>query len=150
MFVACVRHAAAVVRGGDKVLSEEGVYQAELAAKELARWKIVFSLIVHSSKTRARQTAEIFQKTLNLSSVTYISHNADPNGDPEMLWHEIDSLNESGRNVLIVSHLPLVEYFTSLILTRDPNLVSFRFSPASWALVELNNRPILMEFFAFP
>lgn len=82
--------------------------------------------IYHSGKTRARQTAEILADGLAASTEPEEADGLQPLDDPAE-WAE--RLRDSGRDTMLVGHLPYMERMAGLLLVDDPEaeVVSFRY-----------------------
>ena len=81
--------------------------------------------ILHSGKTRARQTAETLANAVRPTPRVEEAEALDPNSDPR-LWAK--RLAESVEDVMLVGHLPHVGKLASLLLCGDPDrsAVSFQ------------------------
>ena len=79
--------------------------------------------LVHSAKTRARQTAEIWDGFLHIGAVP--TDGLAPNDDPK-IWLERVATETS--DVMLVGHLPHLARLASLLLAgaQDRSLVRFR------------------------
>lgn len=108
----------------ERKLTPEGITETERVAKYLATIGIKPKEIIHSGKTRARQTAEIFAKHLN--SPIRQGENLNPNDDPTPWAQKLNTLD----NIMIIGHLPHLSRLTALLLTGDLNreVVKFRYS----------------------
>lgn len=104
-----VRHGAT---NPDKTLSAQGIEETINVAKSLAPLEI--DEIIHSTKARARQTAELLEKHL-APDVTLIEREGLEPGDPiEPLLADINAFD---RHVMIVGHLPfLPQLLRSLVM----------------------------------
>jgi len=113
MKVYLVQHAKSKSEQEDpaRPLSEEGRNDLEKIAKFL---DIKVLKILHSGKLRAKQTAEIFSKSLNaeVQNVEALEPLADPT-----IWAE--KLDKETDDVMIVGHLPHLEKLASLLLCKD-------------------------------
>jgi phosphohistidine phosphatase len=72
--------------------------------------------IVHSGKTRARQTAEIWAGLLGTEAAE--ADGLSPNDDPAV-WAE--RLHTETGDVMLVGHLPHLERLAGLLVTGDPD-----------------------------
>lgn len=113
MKVYLVQHAKSKSEEEDptRPLSDEGRNDLEKIVKFL---DIKVSKILHSGKLRAKQTAEIFSKSLNaeVQNVDALEPLADPT-----IWAE--KLDKETNDVMIVGHLPHLEKLASLLLCKD-------------------------------
>ena len=115
------------------VRGEEEVRRISKAAKGL---NIMPSMVYHSGKTRAKQTAEIIAGGLNISDLTVQAvQGLNPNDDVRA-WAE--RISQETRDLMMVGHLPFLEKLTSLVLCGDENarLVLFRYG----AIVHLDQK----------
>ena len=81
--------------------------------------------ILHSGKTRARQTAEMLAKGVSPTPRVEEVDSLDPNQDPQ-LWAR--RLTQMAEDVMLVGHLPHVGKLASLLLCEDSgqSVVSFQ------------------------
>ena len=107
----------------DQGLSDEGIAETERIAHLAKEHGLTVSQIRHSVKTRARQTAEIFARSLNpqqgiqevsgikpLDDVTEYAANIDPD-----------------ENIMLVGHLPFMERITSYLISGSIDQTVFKF-----------------------
>jgi phosphohistidine phosphatase len=114
-----VRHGETVAShmDPDPPLSPKGREETEAVAKILQRTSIEIEEIQHSTKARARQTAEIFNQTLALNLTLIAKKNLTPMDPVAPVIQEIQAFD---RNVMLVSHLPLVEkILCALVLENE-------------------------------
>lgn len=107
MIVVLVHHADALGADIDpeRPLSAMGRTQADALARELAAMSIRPEAIWHSGKLRARQTAEFFWRACNPAAEFKMVRGLRP--DDSTAWMR-DMLYGEHRDVLIVSHMPLL------------------------------------------
>ena len=81
--------------------------------------------ILHSGKTRARQTAETLAEAVNPAPRVEEVDSLDPNADPQ-LWAKW--LTQREEDVMLVGHLPHVGKLASLLLCEGSgqSVVSFQ------------------------
>ncbi|WP_069808097.1 phosphohistidine phosphatase SixA [Vulcanisaeta thermophila] len=110
----------------ERRLTPEGVDETERVARYLASLGVRVYEIIHSGKTRARQTAEILARYLGASRV-YASDGLNPNDDPGVWVGRVKSLTS---DLMIVGHLPHLSRLVSLLLVGNPEVkvVEFRYS----------------------
>jgi len=108
----------------DRKLTDEGVKETELVAEYIAKLGVSISRIVHSGKTRAKMTSEIFARALNVSNVE-AAEGLNPLDDPK-IWSE--KLNRINEDIMIVGHLPHLSKLTSQLLNVNTEVVEFRYS----------------------
>jgi phosphohistidine phosphatase len=122
-----IQHGEAVSKDvdPDRPLSPRGRKDVEIVASFLKKSGISVSKILHSGKTRARQTAEILvQIILNNGHIEVIDDIA-PNDPVESFVETIPTLE---TNTMIVGHLPfMARLVTSLTADyEDPPLVAYQ------------------------
>jgi len=119
MRVYLVQHAEALSEeeDEDRPLSKEGRHNisrmAEYAAHQL---NISVDQILHSGKTRAKQTAEILADELTPSEGVEQAEGLSPLDDPNKWGEHID---ETDRVLMLVGHLPYMSCLASFLVTGD-------------------------------
>lgn len=108
----------------DRSLTEMGKATVDHMAQLAASSKIPVSQILHSGKTRARQTAEIFSKYLKPTAGIKEIRAINPNDDVTKIAPELDP----ALNTMIVGHLPFLERLVSYLITgsTDKSIVKFQ------------------------
>lgn len=122
MKVYLVRHGEARSKEEDpeRHLTEKGVEEVRRVARFLAAAGIHVPKIVHSGKTRARQTAEILAEELKPQEVKE-ADSLDPMADPR-IW--ADRLEESKEDIMLVGHLPHLSRLAGhLLLRKDVEII---------------------------
>jgi phosphohistidine phosphatase len=134
MRVVIVRHGQALSKQDDpeQGLSPHGREQAKLVGAELKKLDLAEARILHSVKTRARQTAEIIAAELQTSSAPEQIEGIKPNDPVEPIVRDILAADETR---IYVSHLPFVQYLTAVLMThrKEPQPV---FSTCGMAVLE--------------
>ena len=121
MVLYLVRHAEAEEGEVDdeRPLSEHGWAEvrkvAGYAAQHLA---IEVDRVLHSQKTRARQTAQVLAGALEPAPTLEEVDALDPEADPHV-W--AGRLADGHKDVLLVGHVPHVERLAALLLCGDEN-----------------------------
>lgn len=112
MEVYLVQHGEAKYKEEDpeRPLTEKGKQEVEKVAKHLAQKSMQVSEIRHSTKLRAKQTAEIFAKHLQakISEMQGIA----PMDDPKIAKQAI----EQADAIMLVGHLPHLSNLVSLLV----------------------------------
>ena len=110
----------------ERRLTPEGIAETEAVARYLKSIGASVNAIIHSGKARARQTAEIFARYLNVARVEEAS-GLNPNDDPRIIASRI---SEYGQSLMIVGHLPHLSRLASLLLVNNPDvkIVEFKYS----------------------
>lgn len=108
MRVYLARHGDAEPGGSDdrRHLTELGRRDVEGVARRLAALRALPSVIRHSGKVRARETAEIFGHILGVRVEEQPLHELSPEADPAALQRWIEARRE---DLFLVTHLPLVD-----------------------------------------
>jgi phosphohistidine phosphatase len=127
MFVYLVQHADAKKEEIDpaRPLSEKGLKDIRMVASYVLQLNVKIYKIFHSSKLRARQTAEVLSENLKpvkgMSEVDGLAPLDDPN-----LWAV--RLKDIPDDIMLVGHLPHLAKLASLLLcgNADKNVVSFK------------------------
>ena len=121
----------------DRSLSDEGRAEVGRVAGFLAKTDVVRSLpILHSGKTRARQTAEGLARAVEGARVEEVEGLA-PLDDPAVWAGRLDGPADGpAEGVVLVGHLPHLARLTSLLLTGDPDRETVRFSNAGVVCLE--------------
>jgi phosphohistidine phosphatase len=127
MHVYLVQHgkAKSAEEDPDRSLSEEGRVEVKRVAEFLDELRITVSLIQHSGKRRAEETAHVFEESIRCTSGPCKVEGLDPTDDPSLTANFLKVYTD---DVLIVGHLPHLERLTSLLLTgsQDRQPVAFR------------------------
>jgi len=105
-------------------LTSEGERDIESLGRHLHENSVQVRQIWHSGIFRARQTAEILAKHLLFKKPLIQMDTLSPDADPELM---AETLNTEKDSILIVSHLPFLEYLCNLMLTgsMEENQVQF-------------------------
>ena len=109
----------------DRHLSEEGVADVKRVAAEAKSAGVSVSIIRHSGKARAAQTAELMQEALRPPEGIQVMEGLKPNDNVAQIADEIDP----AENIMLVGHLPFMERFASLQITGDPEKPVVKFHP---------------------
>jgi phosphohistidine phosphatase len=121
-----VRHAEAKSDQEDPLrpLSAKGHEDMTRVAAYLSQLNIPVSKIFHSTKVRAKQTAEILFEHLRPGRGVSEADGLSPLDEPA-IWAE--RLRDMPDGVILVGHLPYLARLTSLLLcgATDKNIVSF-------------------------
>lgn len=127
MYIYLVQHAEAKREEEDatRPLSEKGLQDITRVASYVSQLNIKVSKIFHSTKLRARQTAEVLFENLKplkgISGVDGLSPLDEPN-----IWAE--RLKDVPDGSFLVGHLPHLAKLASLLLcgNAEKNIVSFK------------------------
>lgn len=135
MTVYLIQHGRATPRDEDpdRPLTDEGRREVARVAAHLSRTGgPAPPRIVHSGKTRARQTAEILGEEAGDGTTVEEAGGLAPMDDPAE-WAE--RLGEEG-SVALVGHLPHLSRLAGLLLTGDPDAAPIRFRNGGVVAVE--------------
>ena len=108
----------------DRPLTEQGVDDvARVARHAVEQLGVRPTRVIHSGKTRARQTAEIWGGLLDADVEQ--ADGLSPNDDPTP-W--VERIDVEADDVLLVGHLPHLAALAAALLTgrSDHSLISFR------------------------
>ena len=126
VIVYLVRHGEALHEDKDpsRPLTEKGRAEVEATARALKSEGARIDEIWHSSKLRARQTAEIISRELNIKDV-FEKDGLKPN-DPVAPIAELIRLSD--KTLLIAGHLPFLSKLASFLKTgkEDEEVVEFK------------------------
>jgi phosphohistidine phosphatase len=135
MEIYLVRHGEAVSEYVDPAqpLRERGCSEVSSMARHAARIGLSVSEIRHSTKLRAKQTAEILRDHLRpargLLEVDYLAPSADPG-------RAQDATETATEPLMLVGHLPHLARLASLLLAGDPHQEILRFRTGAIAKLE--------------
>ena len=128
MIAYLVQHADALSQeeNPERPLSVKG--QADIrkvAAFISEHQKIIVNSIVHSGKTRARQTAEVLAEFINSQRGVTSEEGLEPLANPILL---VNRLNSTKEDIMVVGHLPHLSKLASLLLCQaeTKNIVTFQ------------------------
>jgi len=119
-----VQHGAAFAKHEDRLrgLTPEGRSDVERIAHVASGYGVRVSRILHSGKTRARQTAEIFAAALKPERGVQERADMGPNAVVTDF-----PVPESHENTMLVGHLPFLGRLASHLVAGDPNHPLFVF-----------------------
>ncbi len=128
------QHGLAVDKTDDpeRPLSPTGRQQTETIACTLRNSEAPIARIFHSGKLRAKQTAEIFASTLNVSAIS-ATEGLSPNDDVTLLAQKLNS-----DHALYIGHLPHLNKLTAYLLTGDKNADIITFQNSGVLCLEKN------------
>lgn len=122
-----VRHAEAKHGAGEseRGLSEKGAADMEKVARFAAGAGVKVGLILHSGKTRAKETAQILGRHLKPEKGVNESDALTPDADP---WVWAERVSDREDDLMLVGHMPYMEGLASLLVAGDINgkVVEFR------------------------
>ncbi len=130
-----VQHGDAVPKDvdPDRPLSEQGRADIARLAGFLSGHGVRVGQILHSGKTRARQTAEILQPLVESAAQIEERSGLAPKDSPDAFLRQFLGLD---KDTLIASHMPFVTRTVSQALTGAPDRQLLDFRPGSVAGIE--------------
>ncbi len=121
-----VQHGEAKLEREDpeRSLTDRGREEVQRVSKMAKASGITPSIIYHSGKLRAKQTAEFLGEVLNLQPKS--EEGLNPN-DPIQPW--VQRISNENRDIMIVGHLPFLDKLTSFLLCGEEHasLILFRY-----------------------
>jgi phosphohistidine phosphatase len=106
-----------------KGLTDAGRSTVERIAEVAKGYRVPVHCIMHSGKTRALQTAEIFAAALSPPEGLHVKTGLKPLDDDTALAGLIDSKD----NLMLVGHLPFMARLCAWLVTGDPETALFQF-----------------------
>jgi phosphohistidine phosphatase len=104
-------------------LSEEGIAEVKRIAEVARQYGVKVSNILHSGKTRARQTAQIFASSLDVKNEIEQAEGMKPLDDVVKFAEKI----KGAENIMVVGHLPFLEKLTSFLVVGSDKKPIFKF-----------------------
>jgi phosphohistidine phosphatase len=127
MFLYLVQHGDAKKEEEDpaRPLSDKGIEDVKKVASFMFRLKITVEEVLHSSKLRARQTAEIIADSLSIKKGVSETEGLAPLNEP-ILWAE--KLKTKTHSLMLVGHLPHLGKLSSFLLSGDKekSIIAFK------------------------
>jgi phosphohistidine phosphatase len=105
-------------------LSDEGRVEVVRMAEFFGRLRTTISLIQHSGKLRAEETAHILASSIRCTTGPCHTEGLNPSDDPGELANFLSAYTD---NILLVGHLPHLERLASLLLTGNPDRHAVQF-----------------------
>ncbi len=111
----------------ERRLTEKGIEESRKVANYLLQKGEKLEIIIHSGKTRARETAEIYAEYLKPEKGVSQGEKLSPLDNP-YFWAE--KLKNENKSTMLVGHLPHLSKLLSLLITgnSDIEIVKFRYS----------------------
>jgi len=130
-----VQHGEAVAKEVDpeRPMSPSGTVAVERVASFMKNAGISVDRVLHSGKTRAKQTAEIFAKSISESGATETSSGINPNDPVEGFLTHIDQLNTP---TMVVGHLPFMARLISKLVIDSDAVAIVDYQPGSVVCLE--------------
>lgn len=121
----------------DRPLSDKGQQDVNKVASFLRASSISVRQILHSGKTRAMQTAEIFANLLDVPAPPEKTYGIQPNDPVDAFATRVLEIN---GDTMIVGHLPFMNKLVSYLLSKDEQRNSVSFEPGSVICLEKNEQ----------
>jgi phosphohistidine phosphatase len=137
MSIMLVQHGKNVSRDVDpeKGLSEEGISEVERIAEVAGGYGVKMEKVFHSGKKRAKQTADIFIRSLNPDLVPEEIEGMGPVDDVTKFWNDLDA----SKNVMLVGHLPFMEKLTSYLVAGNPDNPVLKFQNGGIVCLDMDS-----------
>lgn len=103
---------------GERILSERGWKTVGTVLKGAAPLGLPVSLILHSRKIRARQTAEAYAAVFRPDGGVRETVGLNPMDDPRIIQAEI---HKHSSGLMLVGHLPHLSRLAGSLLCGDPD-----------------------------
>ena len=103
-------------------LTSKGIKRTRQLANALRQMEISFDVIFSSPLVRARQTAEIVARSLDLEKKLRLSNHLAPDGAFVDILAQVDNARPTAKTVLLVGHEPYLSELISLLCTGGPTL----------------------------
>ncbi len=138
MIIYLVRHGEAKhpAQDPERGLTPRGKKQVEATARAAAKRGVRPSMIFHSGKKRAEETAAILAEHLRPLNRIETTDDLAPNDDPSN-WAE--RLTHMDEDVMLVGHLPHLPGLAALLLNKDGERETVPFQTATIAALEKSN-----------
>ena len=128
-------------------LTDKGRAEVEYVALHIAGLGLQVARIFHSSRLRAKQTAEIFAQRLVPAPQVIEQQVLGPLDDP----HEIEQLiQREEKSLMFVGHLPHLSRLASLLILGNPGKEVVRFSMGGIVCLDRSNDGWLIDWSIVP
>ncbi|MCI0400401.1 MAG: phosphohistidine phosphatase SixA [Gammaproteobacteria bacterium] len=130
-----VQHGDAVpkVRDPERPLSDKGLGDVKRLAAWLAKRDLKVGRILHSGKTRAKQTAELLAGKIASGTAIEAVAGIDPTDPIEPFMQLLDGWTD---NVLVVGHLPFLAKLVSRLVCESARRPVVAYLPGSIVCLE--------------
>jgi phosphohistidine phosphatase len=149
MQVYLVQHGLAMSKEEDasRPLSATGREEVERVAQAAAAAGVRPESILHSGKTRAVQTAEIFAAHVKPTHGVQAAEGLDPGDEPHRMR---ERLKQADEPVMLVGHLPHLSRLTTLLLAGAPEREFVAFRNAGVVCLERQGNGFALRFILTP
>ncbi len=133
-----IQHGRSVNKEEDpeRPLTSQGVDEVTKIAEFLDKVGVRVSRVLHSGKTRAKQTAEIIISRLNPGKEPVEQKGLSPMDDVKDCYNQIDSLED---DTMIIGHLPHLNKLVSLLIAGSESISVIAFQHAGVVCLSKNN-----------
>ncbi len=130
-----VQHGDAVAKSvdPDRPLSQAGRRDVARLAAFLAESRIGATRVLHSGKTRARETAEILARALAPEAEIEAASGLDPNHPTDALARRVAGWAD---DTLVVGHLPFMDRLVARLVAGDEAVSVAAFRPGGLVCLE--------------
>lgn len=113
-----IQHGEAMTKeeNKDRPLNDKGINDIGRTANFLKKAEVTVDKIIHSTKTRAKQTADIIAKKLNPNKGVIQKEGIAPNDPICNIVKEIKGIDE---DIMIVGHLPYLSKLAGALLVNS-------------------------------
>ena len=113
-----IQHGDAVMKDMDpeRPLSQKGRSDIERLAAYISRVGLRASRIIHSGKTRAKQTAELIMPAFGVYGEAVVQTGLNPKDAPTQV---IEMLAAQAESTAVVGHMPSLGRLTAALVTGD-------------------------------
>lgn len=118
---------------GHRHLSSQGCAELEKLAALLHKHQAHVAQIVHSAKTRARETAEMMARGLSPDHPLEQNDFLNPTADLDEL---VTHLTQWQDDTLLVGHMPFISELVGQLVTKNPRCDLLRFTPGTLVCLE--------------
>lgn len=145
MEVYLVRHGEATSEKEDpeRPLSDTGSRDVSIVAEHMSTLNLSISIIYHSTKLRARQTAEIFNEKLKPKNGLKSVEGIAPKDDIRTAFRLIEDCKEP---VMIVGHLPHLSKLLSALVTGEEENELVKFGSGSIVCLAKQNQHWIIKW----
>ena len=112
----------------ERGLTESGMKDARRVGEFLSFMGTELDTVIHSTKKRARETAQAITESLKPKKEMREENGLAPNDDP-MAW--VARINEMDEDTAIVGHLPFLDRLLGLLVLGDADRRIMDFKPVS-------------------
>jgi phosphohistidine phosphatase len=131
-----VQHGSNVPKEQDpeQPLTEEGIAEVKRIATVAKSYGVKPSRIMHSGKTRAKQTAKLLAEALSPDGGVVTRNGLDPNDDVAAVAGYLDPKED----MMIVGHVPFLERLSSLLTCGLPDKLVFKYQHGGIVCLDLD------------